>query len=71
MSHYDPGEIRTESAARPTPPEKKERLETEEQKNASEQSKASSNLYWLLEFLAIPTRIYPKKFLNNEFAIAN
>jgi hypothetical protein len=51
MSHYDPGEIRTETANRPTPPEQKERQEIGEfnQKRLGN-SKASPDIYLLFEF---------------------
>ena len=66
-SHYDRGEIRTESADRSTPPEKKERIGLEEIKNASEKSKAPfRNINWLLEFLTNPNPV-----LAQEYSITN
>lgn len=70
MSHYDLGEIRTETAIRPMSPEKKERLGVRGNKNASETPRRRIYVYLLFEFLAITT-IFSPKFLNNEFALAN
>jgi len=69
-SHYDLGEIRTESAVRPTPPEKKERLVTGEQKTPRK-TKASLKVYLLFEFFSNSYPVLAKEFLNNEFALAN
>ena len=69
-SHYDLGEIRTESAVKPMPPEKKERLESEEIKKRLGNSKAPLIVYLLFKFSS-QLQIKLKEFLNNEFALAN
>jgi hypothetical protein len=45
MSHYDLGEIRTEKAVSPTPPEKKERLGIWGTKNASDTPRRRVYIY--------------------------
>jgi hypothetical protein len=43
QSHCDPGEIRTETAARPTSPEKKERLEPGNEKRLGKNPRRRRN----------------------------
>ena len=72
MSHYDLGGIRTETAIRSTPPEKKERLGETRGVNQKRlgNSKAPPDITFVIEIQSKPSRFNFKKF-NNEFALAN
>jgi hypothetical protein len=71
-SHYDLGEIRTESADRSTPPEKKERLGDRgvNQKRLGNSKAPDKNICLLFRFLSQTYNLMARIF-NNEFALAN
>jgi len=68
QSHYDLGEIRTESAIRPSPPEKKERLEIEENQKRLENSEAPNMCIFVVWFLINSNPDLIKEILKHEFA---
>jgi hypothetical protein len=71
MSHDDLGEIRTETAIRSTPPEKKERLGETRGVNQKRlgNSKAPPDIYLLLKFQANLPNL-TSRILNNEFCVS-
>src|SRR5215207_626163 len=72
LSHYDPGEIRTESAIRPSPPEKKERLEnSRNQKAPRKNPRRRICIYLLFGFFINSNPDLTKEIFKHEFAIAN
>jgi hypothetical protein len=64
MSHYDLGEIRTEEAVSPTPPEKKERLGIWGSKKRLGYSKAPPLYIFVVKFLLKPYKFFRKKFFK-------
>ena len=71
LNHYDLGEIRTESADRSTPPEKKERQGDQGNKKRLGNSKAPDINIFVIRILSNSYQVLTQEFLNNEFAIAN
>src|SRR5262245_31920802 len=72
-SHYDPGEIRTESAIRPSPPDKKERLKIEESQQKTPRKKTSRRricVYLLFEFFSNSNHDLAREFFKQRICVS-